>query len=138
MASRSGTGIFPVGSSFRFPEGQSGKGTKANAIRSVGKTQKAPATSSSLRPQKPGKQHRQAAQTLSFFAITLEEEVARWLRVWAAEHDTSVSRFVGRLVEERMNAERQYEQSKQSFLSRQPRPLKRSGGYPSREEVHER
>jgi hypothetical protein len=70
--------------------------------------------------------------------ITLKEEVARWLRVWAAEHDTSVSRFVGRLVEERMNAERQYEQSKNSFLAMKPRPLKRMGAYPSRGEVHER
>ena len=70
--------------------------------------------------------------------ITLKEDVARWLRVWAAEHDTSVSRFVGRLVEERMNGERQYEQSKRSFLASQPRPLKRTGIYPSREEVHER
>jgi len=70
--------------------------------------------------------------------ITLKEEVARWLRVWAAQHDTSVSRFVGQLVEERMNAERQYEQSKRRFLTKQPRPLKHSGAYPTREEVHER
>jgi hypothetical protein len=70
--------------------------------------------------------------------ITLKEDVARWLRTWAAEHDTSVSRFVGQLVEQQMNAERQYPQSKQSFLARQPQPLKRSGAYPSREEVHER
>jgi hypothetical protein len=70
--------------------------------------------------------------------ITLKEEVARWLRVWAAEHDISVSRFVGRLVEEQMDGERQYEQSRKVFLSRQPKPLKRSGAYPSRDEVHER
>jgi len=70
--------------------------------------------------------------------ITLKEEVARWLRVWAAEHDTSVSRFVGRLVEERMNAQRQYERSKQSFLSRHPKALKSTGSYPSREALHER
>ncbi len=30
--------------------------------------------------------------------ITLEDEVARWVRVWAVEHDTSVSQFVGDLV----------------------------------------
>jgi len=70
--------------------------------------------------------------------ITLKEEVARWLRVWAAEHDISVSRFVGRLVEEQMDGERQYEQSRKVFLSRQSKPLKRSGAYPSRDKVHER
>lgn len=70
--------------------------------------------------------------------ITLKEEVARWLRVWAAEHDVSVSRFVGRLVEEQMNHERQYERSKRRFLARKPEPLKPGGRYPSRDEVHER
>jgi len=28
--------------------------------------------------------------------VTMEEDVAKWARVWAAEHDTSVSRMLGR------------------------------------------
>lgn len=70
--------------------------------------------------------------------VTLEEEVARWVRVWAAEHDTSVSRFVGELLKSRMTRERQYNIAMKRFLGRSPRTLKEKGGYPGREELHER
>ena len=70
--------------------------------------------------------------------ITLDEEVARWARVWAAEHDTSVSRMIGELVRERMRREKSYESSKLRFLRRKPKPLKRRGAkYPSRDSLHE-
>lgn len=65
-----------------------------------------------------------------------KEDVAPWLRKRASEHDTSVSRFVGRLVQERISAERQYEHSNQRFLAGRPRPLKRSRAYPLRYKVH--
>ena len=71
--------------------------------------------------------------------ITLDEEVARWARVWAAEHDTSVSRMLGKLLEEKMAEERRYAGAKERFLSRGPRELKRpSAKLPSRDAVHER
>ena len=70
--------------------------------------------------------------------ITLEEEVARWVRVWAAEHDTSVSRFVGELLKERMTNEFEYRRAMRRFLGRGPESLKESGTYPRREELHER
>ena len=34
--------------------------------------------------------------------ITLDEEVARWARIRAAERDTSLSRLVGKLLREKM------------------------------------
>ena len=70
--------------------------------------------------------------------ITLEEEVARWARVWAAEHNTSVSRFVGRLLRQRMIEERGYQDAMRQYLDRQPQPLKHTGKYPARRELHER
>ena len=70
--------------------------------------------------------------------ITLDEEVARWVRVWAAEHDTSVSRFVGELLKARMESESGYERARKAFLARGPKTLKKQGEYPSREEIHER
>jgi len=70
--------------------------------------------------------------------ISLDEEVARWVRVWAAEHDTSVSRFVGDLLQARMESERGYERAMKAFLARPPKELKIQGRYPSREEIHER
>ncbi len=70
--------------------------------------------------------------------IIVDDEVARWARVWAAEHGTSVSRLVGELLRERMLAEIGYEAAKRQFLSAKPVVLKRSGRYPAREALHDR
>ena len=70
--------------------------------------------------------------------ITLDEEVARWARVWAARHDTSVSRILGELLQERMLREEGYEAAMQQYLAVTPRALKTSGGYPTQTEAHER
>jgi len=70
--------------------------------------------------------------------ISLDEEVARWVRVWAAEHDTSVSRFVGDLLQTRMESEQGYKRAMKAFLARCPKALKTQGPYPNREELHER
>ncbi len=71
--------------------------------------------------------------------ITLDEEVARWARIKAAEHDTSVSRLVGEMLREKMLREKAYETSMRRFLARKPVMLRASGDrYPSREELHER
>ena len=71
--------------------------------------------------------------------VSLPEEVARWSRVWAAEHDTSVSQMLGLFLKEKMDSEKQYSQAMHSFLNREPVMLKEESGlYPSRESLHER
>jgi len=71
--------------------------------------------------------------------ITLDEEVARWARIKAAEQDTSVSRLVGEMLREKMSNEQSYQSSMKRYLSRKPRPLGHRGvKYPTREEIHER
>lgn len=71
--------------------------------------------------------------------ITLEERVLRWAKVWAARHDTSVSRLVGELLRERMQQEEAYGAAMRRFLGANAVALKREGaGYPARAEVHER
>lgn len=71
--------------------------------------------------------------------ITLDEEVARWARIKAAELDTSVSRLVGDMLREKMLGEQSYRAAMHRFLSRQPRQLSEPGEvYPRREELHER
>ena len=71
--------------------------------------------------------------------ITLDEEVARWAKIRAAEQDTSVSRLVGEMLQEKMRNEQSYHSSMKRYLSRKPRPLSRSGAkYPTRVEIHER
>ncbi|MFQ5737540.1 MAG: DUF6364 family protein [Acidobacteriota bacterium] len=70
--------------------------------------------------------------------VSVKEEVARWARIWAARHDTSVSRLVGQLLEERMLREQGYKRAMRDYLSASPAPLKKETGYPAREQLHDR
>lgn len=71
--------------------------------------------------------------------ITLDEEVARWARIRAAEEDTSLSRLVGEWLREKMLDEINYQTSMQNYLAQSPRELKKKGDkYPEREALHDR
>jgi len=71
--------------------------------------------------------------------ITLDEEVARWARIKAAEQDTSVSRLVGEMLRDKMLNEQSYHSSMERYFSKKPRRLsERRTRYPRREEIHER
>jgi hypothetical protein len=69
--------------------------------------------------------------------VTLEEEVARWARVYAARRDRSVSRVLAEMLKERMVEEDGYDKAMQRALSRKAF-LKTNGRYSSREELHDR
>lgn len=69
--------------------------------------------------------------------VTLEEEVARWARLEAARQDTSVSRFLGGILRQRMTESDGYAKARRRYLSREPF-LKSDGAYPTREEIHDR
>ena len=70
--------------------------------------------------------------------ITLEDDVARWVRIRAAEQDTSVSRLIGEFLKQTMLQEQDFDAAKARFLEVELRPLKHSGSYPARDELHER
>jgi hypothetical protein len=71
--------------------------------------------------------------------VKLSDEAAAWIRVYAAERKTSVSRVLGDMVEERIRASSQYEGARRHFLTRKLRPLKNSGeAYPKREDLYDR
>jgi hypothetical protein len=71
--------------------------------------------------------------------ITLDEQTAAWIRVYAARHNKSVSRLVGELLRERMRGGEEYEQAMQRFLSKPPVAFKWKGGRrPPRGELHDR
>lgn len=70
--------------------------------------------------------------------IALPEDVARWARVHAAEHDTSLSAMLRQMLEDRMNEELGYAAAMRSFLTHERRPLKTAGTYPKREELYDR
>ena len=52
--------------------------------------------------------------------ITLDEKVARWARIRAAEQNTNVSRLVGELLREKMTDEEKYLIAMQQYLSQPP------------------
>lgn len=71
--------------------------------------------------------------------ITLADNVARWARIQAARHDTSVSRLVGDMLKEHMALERSKQAASKAFFSIAPRSLRRSGKpLPARDELHDR
>ena len=70
--------------------------------------------------------------------ISLDEKLAHWARIRAAERNTSVSRLVGDLLQEKMREEEDYRLAMESYLTLEPRVLKRTGTrYPKREELHD-
>ncbi len=70
--------------------------------------------------------------------ITLEEKVARWARLRAAELNTSVSRLVGKMLGDAMRQERSYENARRAYLAGKASPLTSGKRYPRRTELHDR
>lgn len=72
--------------------------------------------------------------------ISADDETARWVRIEAAKHEMSVSRFVGRLIREKRESGDEYEAAMKRFLSRDRKPLRSDPSipYPTREEMHDR
>ena len=71
--------------------------------------------------------------------ITLDEKTAAWARVFAAEHNTSVSRMVGEMLQKQMQDGQKYAEAMRQFMARKPVRLKRTGKrYATRDEVHDR
>ena len=71
--------------------------------------------------------------------LTLDEDVARWARIRAAELDISVSRMLGDLLREQMRRRVTYETEMRQYLVREPKPINAAGlAYPSREALHDR
>jgi len=71
--------------------------------------------------------------------ITLDERTAAWARVYAARHNTSVSRMVGEILQQRMRESQRYEEAMRRFLEKKPLKLNRPPKpYPRREDLHAR
>lgn len=69
--------------------------------------------------------------------ITLEEEVARWAKVFAAKRNTSVSKLLGEILKEKMAQEDEYEAAMNRYLSRRY-TIRSKGPYAKREELYDR
>jgi len=79
------------------------------------------------------------SRRLKNVTVTLEEEAARWARIEAAKRDTSVSRFLGEMLKERMDRSEAYNAARARYFSQEPGVHRRHGQtLPSRNELHER
>ncbi len=71
--------------------------------------------------------------------ITLEPEVARWVRLQAAEREISISRYVGEMLKAQMQERATYEHAMQQYLTLPPKPLgHRDEPLPARETLYDR
>jgi uncharacterized membrane protein YccC len=60
------------------------------------------------------------ARALRNITVTLDEQIAAWLRLHAAKRGMSVSRLVGDFVHERMSETQDYNEAMRQFLSEKP------------------
>ena len=70
--------------------------------------------------------------------VAMPEDLARWGRVWAAEHESSVSSLLAQLLQEERERESRYQASLYQFLAESPVNLSAATAYPRREELYER
>ena len=71
--------------------------------------------------------------------IALPEDLARWVRVRAAEDERSVSRWLADLLEGMRRRDDEYAIAMREFLAVEPRRMEWiDGRKPSREELHDR
>ena len=77
--------------------------------------------------------------TMKNITITLPDDLARWLRVRAAEDDRSVSRWIADLLAGMRRGEDEYEVAMKRFLAIKPWKMEWvDGRKPTREELHDR
>jgi hypothetical protein len=69
--------------------------------------------------------------------VSLEANLACWVCEEAARNDTSVSRFLARILKERMIEHDCYQHAMRRALARKPFP-KSDGPYLTRSEIHDR
>lgn len=70
--------------------------------------------------------------------VSMDETVARWIRRAAADRETSVSRFVGDVLREKMAAEDQYARAMAEFMATEPTGGSGGQPLPEREARHDR
>lgn len=71
--------------------------------------------------------------------ITLPEDVAKWLRINAAENDCSVSQWLAELIEGIQRQEDEYDVAMKRYLAMKPRTINwLDGRRPTRDELYDR
>lgn len=68
--------------------------------------------------------------------ITLDAQAAAWARVQAAEHNMSLSRYVGEMLRQKMRHSQEYQRARLAALAE--KPLQLEGPYLTRDELYDR
>lgn len=69
--------------------------------------------------------------------ITVDDDVARWARIKAAEENTSVSRLLGGVLRQMMQRHQRFHSARREF-QRLETAIISDGAYPRREDLHDR
>lgn len=71
--------------------------------------------------------------------LSIDDDLARWARIRAAELDISVSKMLSDLLRDMMQREASYQAAMERHLNRKPTVIAEPGTrYPGRAELHER
>ncbi len=71
--------------------------------------------------------------------ITLDEDTASWARIEAARQNTSVSRMLGEMLQEKRQREEQCALAANRYFERPARSLRKEASpYPDRESLYDR
>jgi hypothetical protein len=70
--------------------------------------------------------------------VSISDDLAQWIRVWAAEHDSSISAMLSDTLREIRERERRYASAMESFFAAEPRNASDGAAYPDRDSLHDR
>ena len=70
--------------------------------------------------------------------VTMNEDALEWVRIRAARKNSSVSRYLGELVEQARSRDGVYERSMRAALKFQPLAFPKQARYLSRDEANDR
>lgn len=70
--------------------------------------------------------------------ISIPDDLARWARVWAAEHDSSVSAMLSDMLQELRDRESRYASAMQCFFAADAADLSGGTAYPERAGLYDR
>lgn len=70
--------------------------------------------------------------------VSIPDDLAQWARVWAAEHNTSVSSMLSDLLREIRDKEIRYVSAMECFFAAEPKKLSDGAAYPDRSSLYDR
>ncbi len=70
--------------------------------------------------------------------VSIPDDLAQWARVWAAEHDSSISAMLSDVLRGMREKECRYASAMESFFAAEPKKLSDGAAYPDRDSLYDR